>query len=101
MPAGGQHDRGRQERHEVDDAERGEGIREPVGQRGAVALGVPRHGPQPRQIFEREHDDGEDGDRANSVSNRASSSGTEARIIATTSSTMTLMITWMKRDPIE
>ena len=37
----------------------------------------------------------------NSVPNCASSSGTEARIIATTSSTMTLMISWMKRDPAE
>lgn len=37
----------------------------------------------------------------NNTPNCASSSGTEARIIAATSSTMTPMMIWMKRDPAE
>ena len=56
MPAGGQHDRRGQERQEIDDAERGESIAEPVGERRGLARRMARHRPQPRGIFQREHD---------------------------------------------
>src|SRR5262249_29978437 len=59
-----QHDRRRRESQEIDDAERREDIAEPIGKRGRLARRMARHRPQPRRIFQRERDHGEDRDRS-------------------------------------
>ncbi len=52
-------------------------------------------------IFQRERHDGGDFDRREQPAERASNSGTDASIIASTSRTMMATISWTKREPTE
>ena len=56
--AHGQRDCRRQEGHQIDDTEAGEGIFQPGPRRRHGAKRMPDHAPQPRQIFQRERHDG-------------------------------------------
>ena len=62
---------------------------------------MPDHAPQPRQIFQRERHDGGDFDGGEQPAEPASNSGTEARIIASTSRTMMATTSQPKREPTE
>jgi len=96
-----QRDRRRQERQQVDDAEAGAGVFEPRRAGGYVAQGMPDHTPIRAAYSSANAITAAISMVGDSQSILASNSGTDAKIIASTSMTMMAMISLTKREPAE